>query len=142
MARNRYSAFVYLFLVFASGILVGAVSHRLYVTSSVVSANATVPRTMDEVRKKYLAEMRAKVGVNDSQIATVNQILDDTKRKFDDLHKKEKPLRDAIQQEQIDAVSALLTPPQKIAYDNWRAERARLQAEAQKKKDQQNQSGK
>ena len=135
-SRNRYSAFVYLVLVFASGILVGVVSHRLYVTST-VSAITAPPRTMDEVRKKYLAEMRAKVGVNDEQLASVNQILDDTKHKFDELHKKEKPLHDAIQQEQIDSVSALLTPPQKIAYDNWRAERARLQAEAQKKKEQQ-----
>jgi hypothetical protein len=132
MPRNRYSAFLYLILVFASGILVGVVSYRLYVTST-VSATAT-PRTMDEVRKKYLSEMRAKVGVNDEQLASVNQILDETKKKFDDLHKQEKPLHDAIQQEQIDSVNALLTPQQKIAYENWRAERARLQAEAQKKK--------
>jgi len=143
MPRNRYSAFIYLVLVFASGILVGVVSHRLYVTSTVgATGTAVAPRTMDEVRKKYLADMRAKVGVNDGQIANVNQILDDTKRKFDDLHKKEKPLRDEIQQEQIDAVSALLTPPQKVAYDNWRAERARLQLEQQKKKDQQTQPSK
>jgi hypothetical protein len=135
MPQKRYSALLYLVLVFASGILVGVVSHRLYVTSTVVSATAA-PRTMDEVRKKYLAEMRAKVGVNDSQLASVNRILDQTKSKFDDLHKKEKPLRDAIQQEQIDSISALLTPDQKIAYDSWRAERARLQAEAQKKRDQ------
>jgi hypothetical protein len=142
MPRNRYSAILYLVLVFASGILVGVVSHRLYVTSTVSATAAAAPRTMDEVRKKYLAEMRAKVGVNDSQLATVNRILDDTKHKFDDLSKKEKPLHDAIQQEQIDAVSALLTPEQKIAYDNWRAERARLHAEAQKKRDQQKQPSK
>ena len=135
MSRNRYSAFLYLLLVFASGILVGVVSYRLYVTNT-VSATAA-PRTMDEVRKKYLAEMRAKVGVNEAQLASVNRILDETKRKFDELHQQEKPLHDAIQQQQIDSVSALLTPPQKIAYENWRAERARLQAEAQKKKDQQ-----
>jgi hypothetical protein len=138
MPRNRYSAFLYLVLVFASGILVGVVSHRLYVTSS-VSATVPQPRTMDEFHKKYMAEMRAKVGIDDQQAAAVVRILDDTKRKFDDLTKKEKPLHDAIQQEQIDEVSALLTPQEKIAYDNWRAERARLHAEAQKKKDQQKQ---
>jgi len=132
MPRNRLSAAVYLILVFASGILVGVVSNRLYVTST-VSATAPPP-TMDEVRKKYLAEMRKKVGVNNEQLASVNRILDDTKRKFDDLHRGEKPMRDSIQQQQIDSVSALLTPPQKTAYDAWRAERARLHDEAQKKK--------
>jgi len=137
MPRTRYSALLYLILVFASGILVGAVSHRLYVTSTVSATNP--PLSMDQVRRKYLAEMRKKVGVNDQQVAAVNQILDDTKRKFDDLHKQEKPLHDAIQQQQIDSVSALLTPAQKTAYDQWREERARLQQEAQKKKDQQQQ---
>ena len=138
--RAKYSALLYLLLVFASGILVGVVSHRLYVTTS-VSATAkqpdAAPLSLAEVRKKYLDEMRAKVGVDDRQLASVNRVLDDTKRKFDDLKRKEKPLHDAIQQEQIDEISALLTPQQKVAYDDWRAERARLQAEAQKKKDQQ-----
>lgn len=134
MARTRFSAALYLVLVFASGILVGAVSHRLYVTST-VAANSTiaVPRTMEEVRKKYLADMRAKVGLNDTQIASVNSILDDTKRKFDDLHRKEKPLRDQIQQEQVESIRALMNEDQRTAYDKWRAERARLQAEEKKK---------
>ena len=132
MPRTRVSAALYLVLVFASGILVGVVSHRLYVTST-VSATGIIPapRTMDEVRKKYLADMRAKVGVNEQQVASVNQILDDTKRKFDELHAQEKPMHDKVTQEQVDAISALLTPPQKIAYDKWREERARLHAKQQ-----------
>jgi hypothetical protein len=139
MPRNRYSAALYLIVVFASGILVGVVAHRLYATTTV---NATqTPRTADEVRQKYLSDMRAKVGVDETQLASVSRILDETKQKFDDLKRQEKPMRDAIQQKQIDSISALLTPQQKIAYDNWRAQRARLQAEAQKKKDQQKQPG-
>jgi uncharacterized protein YdiU (UPF0061 family) len=134
MPRTRLSAILYLILVFFSGILVGVVSHRLYLTSTVnASLVPPPPRTMDEVRRQYLADMRKKVGVNDEQIASVNQILDETKRRFDDLHAQEKPLRDKIQQDQHDAISALLTDQQKVAFDNWRAERARLQAEQQKK---------
>jgi len=133
MPRNRLSVALYLIVVFASGILVGIVSHRLYVTST-VSATSPPPRTADEVRKKYLTEMRAKVGVDDQQIAAVNKILDDTKRKFDELHASEKPQRDRISQEQVESISAVLTPTQKTAYDAWRAERARLHAQQQKKK--------
>lgn len=133
MPRTRLSAAVYLVLVFSSGILVGVVSHRLYVTSSVsATGGAPVPRTLDEVRKKYLSDMRAKVGVDEQQVASVNQILDDTKRKFDELHAQEKPMHDKVTQEQVDAISALLTAPQKIAYDKWREERARLHAQQQR----------
>jgi uncharacterized protein YdiU (UPF0061 family) len=138
MPRTRLSAFLYLILVFFSGILVGVVSHRLYLTSTVnASLVPPAPRTMDEVRKQYLDDMRRKVGVNDEQIASVNRILDETKRRFDELHTSEKPLRDKIQQDQHAAISALLTDQQKAAFDNWRAERARRQAEQQKKQQQQ-----
>ena len=134
MLRSRWSAFVYLVIVFASGILVGVVSHRLYVTNT-ASAN-TAPRTMDEFRKRYLGEMKEKVGANDRQLDTVARILDETKQKFDALHAQEKPLHDKIQQDQVDAIRALLTDQQKIAYDEWRAERERRRqlAIAQKKK--------
>jgi hypothetical protein len=136
MPRTRFGAAAYLILVFASGILVGIVSHRLYETTT-VNANNTVaqaPRTMDDVRKRYLSDMRAKVGVNDDQIASVTRILDETKRKFDDLHREEKPLRDKIQQEQVEAIRMVLNDQQRTAYENWRAERARLQAADLEKK--------
>lgn len=139
MPRTRFSAAVYIILVFASGLLAGAVSYRLYVTTSVNANNTpSPPPSMDEVRKKYLADMRAKVGVNDAQITAVNSILDDTKRKFDDLHRQEKPLRDKIQQEQTESIHAVLTGEQRGSYEKWRAERARL-AEEQKKQRQQQQ---
>ena len=89
---------------------------------------------MDDIRKRYLADMRAKVGVNDAQIGSINQILDETKRKFDELHRQEKPLRDKIQQEQVESIRALLTDDQRTAYEKWREERARLQRQEQQKK--------
>jgi hypothetical protein len=128
MPKTRLSATLYLILVFASGILVGIVSHRLYVTTT-VNANYTLtppPRTAEQVRKQYLADMRVKVGVNDQQLDAVNRILDNTKQRFDDLQAKDKVIRDQIHQEQIDQIDALLTPAERTAYANWRAERARL----------------
>jgi hypothetical protein len=134
MLRTRLSAALYLAIVFASGILVGVVSHRLYVTNT-ASAN-TAPRTMDEFRRRYLSEMKDRVGANDEQLAAVGRILDETKGKFDALHAQEKPLHDRIQQEQVDAVKALLNDKQKVAFDEWRAERERRRAlaQAQRKK--------
>jgi len=123
MPRTRISIALYLFLVFASGILVGIVSFRLYATNTASANNS--PRSMSEVRKRYLDGMRTKVGASEAQIAEITRTLDETKRKFDALASQEQPLHDKIQQDHIDAIKALLTDQQRIAYDNWRAERER-----------------
>jgi len=127
MPRTRLSAIIYLLLVFASGILVGVVSTRLYAVKASVPAS-TAPRTMAELRTSYMSEMRKQIpGVNDEQAAAVAKILDDTKKKFDDIRREERPQRDHIQQEQIDAIRAVLTDAQRPAYDAWRAERQKAQ---------------
>jgi hypothetical protein len=131
MPRSRFSIALYLVLVFASGILVGIVSNRLYATST-ASANSS-PRNMSEFRKRYLDGMRTRVGASEPQIAAITKQLDETKRKYDELAKQEQPLHDKIQQEHIDDIKALLTPQQVTAYDNWRAERARVKQQQQKK---------
>jgi peptidoglycan hydrolase CwlO-like protein len=128
MPRTRLSAAAYLILVFASGILVGVVSHRLYMAASVSAA----PKNMQEFKRRYLADMRQKVHSSDAQIAQVNQILDDTKRKFDDLHAQEKPLRDKIQQDQLSEIRAVLDDQQRAAFNRWHEERMRSQ-KAQKR---------
>jgi len=85
---------------------------------------------MSEFRSRYLAGMREKVGVNETQIVAITKTLDETKRKFDALAAEEKPLHDKIQQDHIDQIKALLTPQQVIAYDQWRLDRERAKAQA------------
>lgn len=132
MPRTRISIALYLCLVFASGILVGIVSYRLY-SADVARANNS-PGSMTEFRKRYLDGMRTKVGVNEAQIVAITKELDETKRKFDALAAQEQPLHDKIQQDHIDEIKSLLTDQQKIAYDKWRAERERAkQADKQNK---------
>ena len=126
MPRTRWSAIFYLVLVFASGILVGVASNRLYSVKASVPANAA-PRTLEEFRQRYTSEMRSRVGVTDEQVAAVAMILNDTKKKFDDIRREEKPLRDRIQQEQLDQIRAVLTDAQKPAYEAWRTERLKAE---------------
>jgi hypothetical protein len=126
MPRTRLSAIFYLVLVFASGILVGVASTRLYAVKASVPA-AAAPRNMTELTDRYVAEMRQKVGVNNEQVAEVTKILADTKKKFDDIRREERPLRDKIQQEQVDEIRAVLTDAQKPAYEAWRTERQKTQ---------------
>jgi uncharacterized membrane-anchored protein YhcB (DUF1043 family) len=130
MPRTRISIAIYLFLVFTSGIMVGVVSYRLYATNT-ASANNT-PRSMSEFRKRYLDGMRTKVGASEAQIAAITRTLDETKRKYDELAAEEQPLHDKIQQDHINEIEALLNPQQRIAYDNWRAERERAKQQPSK----------
>jgi hypothetical protein len=131
LSRSRITIALYLVLVFASGILVGVESHRLYATTSTARANNS-PQNMSEFRRRYLDGMKTQVGVNDTQLAQINTILEDTKKKVNELAALEKPLHDRIQQEHIDQIKDLLNPQQKVAYDNWRAARQRA-AETKKK---------
>jgi hypothetical protein len=89
---------------------------------------------MSEYRKRYLDGMRTKVGVSEAQIVAITRELDQTKRKFDALAAQEQPLHDKIQQDHIDEIKALLNDQQKIAYDNWRAERERAKQLANQNK--------
>lgn len=131
MPRSRLSIALYLILVFASGITVGVASYRLY-SANTASANTAKP-TIGEFRRLYLEGMRANVGASEQQVNKVAAILDDTKRKLDELAAQEKPLHDQIRTEHIEEIRALLNDQQKTAYDNWRAERARQSAADQKK---------
>jgi hypothetical protein len=131
MPRTRVSIAIYLFLVFASGITVGLVSYRLYAANT---ASANSPKSMTEYRKRYLDGMRTKVGASEAQIAAITRELDETKRKYDALAAEEQPLHDKIQQDHINEIKALLNDQQKIAYDNWRAERERAKQQAKPNK--------
>src|ERR1019366_1824029 len=106
LSRSRVTIAANLLLVFASGILVGIESHRLYSTTSTARANSS-PQNMSEFRKRYLEGMRTQVGANPEQIAQINLILEDTKNKVQELAAAEKPLHDRIQQEHIDQIKAL-----------------------------------
>src|SRR5215469_5596472 len=121
MPRSRFSIAFYLILVFASGILVGVVSHRLYATTS--ASAKTPPPSMGEFRRRYLEGMRTQVGASEEQLKAVDAILEDTRRKLNELVAKEKPLHDQIRDEHIEQIRALLNDQQKAAYDNWRVAR-------------------
>ncbi len=133
LPRARLTIAIYLVLVFASGILVGIESHRLYATTSTARANTT-PQSMGEFRRRYLEGMRVEVGATGEQIVEINNILEDTKRKVDQLSAAEKPLHDKIQQEHIDQIKSLLTPEQRVRYEAWREARERAKRQAQPNK--------
>jgi predicted nucleic acid-binding Zn-ribbon protein len=121
MPKSRLATLAYLVLVFGSGTMVGAVAHRLYVTSS-VTASTVVPKTPAQARKDFLEKLKVRLTASPDQVTQVNTILDEAKQKYSRLELEAKPLRDKIDEERVEGILAVLTPEQQKNYLAWRAE--------------------
>jgi len=135
MLKSRFSALASLLLVFSSGILVGVVGHRLYMVSTVSTAPARPARPdPEEVRRRIVAEMRDRVKLDDRQTAELNHIYDQTRQKFDELHKKGSEESRAIWDKQKEEIKAMLRPDQVPLYDQYQKERDEQHKRDQKRR--------
>lgn len=132
MPKSKLSAGVYLALVFLSGALVGGFSARLYQTHSVNASAA--PRNPEEWRKRYVSDFKTRVNLDDAQLVQLQQILDETRQKFQKMREAEKPQAQAIANEQTERIRAMLRPEQKENYEAFRAEREKKRQEMDRKK--------
>jgi hypothetical protein len=114
----------YLALVFASGAAVGGFGTRLYTVSSVVAniGKGTI-QSPEEMRKKFVDDLRTRLKLSDDQVMKLNLILDEARGRFHEAHDKMRPELEAIRQNQIDGVRAMLTPEQRAAYEKLIKER-------------------
>jgi Spy/CpxP family protein refolding chaperone len=125
MLTSKLSAGIYLVMVFLSGILVGGFSYRAY-TVSTASAAVQAPRNPDDWRRRWMDEMRARVKLDDRQVAEVQQILDDTRGQFDEIHKRSKAESQALQASMQNKIRGILREDQRPLYDQFRAEREKM----------------
>ncbi|MDP8980705.1 MAG: hypothetical protein M3O35_08955 [Acidobacteriota bacterium] len=132
MRRSTLAIACYLFLIFASGIVVGAFGYRLY-SGTPVSAKATLPKmTGDQRRQQYLAEMQDRLKLTPDQNRELNRIVDQSRVLFDDAHRRHDEEVKAIREKHTTAVRAMLTPQQLPEYEKLHAEREQRKAAAQK----------
>jgi hypothetical protein len=125
MRRTTLSTGLYVFLVFLSGAVVGAFAHRLYVVNTVVSAKP------DEVRHHILDEMRTRLSLSEDQVKQLNAIMDSTKARYHEVKERwdkqsrqaAKPELKAITEDQAEKIKAILSEPQRVEYEKYRAER-------------------
>jgi len=129
MSQSKLSAFFSLVLVFLSGGVLGACAYRLYMVNAIVTPASIQRRpSVEEFRKRYVADLQKYANLDEQQIAQVNQVLDqigsETKQKMT-----------AIHDEQIARINAVLSPEQQAAYKKMRddhdAERARRRQQQQ-----------
>jgi len=120
MKRWTLPIAVYLFLVFISGAVVGALGYRMYSPPSARSEHRVTP---EQWRKQYLDELTARVGLTPDQVTKVNVILDETDARFNQLHDQHHQAMEQIKEDHRAKLRALMTPDQLVKYEQFRAER-------------------
>ncbi len=123
MKFTRWSVALYMALVFACGGVVGAFAYRLYTVSG-VSANVG-QRNPEEFRKRYMADMKARLQLSDDQAAKLGAVMDDTRARFRDVREKFEPEMQKIREDQRQRISELLSPSQQAEWQKIVEERQR-----------------
>jgi hypothetical protein len=123
MRLSRWAIAMYVGLVFLSGAVLGAFSHRLYTVSSVSAKSKNL--TPDEFRKGLVASMQTRLNLSPDQVMKLNLILDETRAQIREVHEKTQPEIHQIRQAQTDRIRAMLTPDQRQEYEQMRQERDR-----------------
>jgi hypothetical protein len=123
MKFTRWTVALYMALVFACGGVVGAFAHRLYTVSG-VSANVG-QRNPEEFRKRYMADMKARLQLSDGQAAKLSAVMDETRTRFRDVREKFEPEMQKIREDQRQRISELLSPGQQAEWQKIVEERQR-----------------
>jgi hypothetical protein len=132
MSRSSLTTGIYVLLVFISGGVVGAFSHRLYLMNSVRAESG--PPSPAEWRRRYVGEMKARLALGNDQMEKLNAILDSSKVRFKALNERHRPEYKAIQDDQVNQIRAVLTGGQRPEYEKFREEREALRREREKAK--------
>ena len=123
MKLTRWTVALYMALVFACGGVVGAFAYRLYTVSG-VSANVA-QRNPEEFRKKFMADMKARLQLSDDQAAKLGSIMDETRARFREVRGKIEPEMEKIREDQRQRISELLSPSQNAEWQKIMEERQR-----------------
>lgn len=101
-------------VIFAMGLVAGALAHRLYVADSV---NAS-----EDWRVRYVNEMHARLKLTPQQVDKLNDVLDDTRHKVHLVHDRYRPEMLKIKQDQMAEIRAMLMPEQADQYQKMVSE--------------------
>jgi hypothetical protein len=122
MKRSNLTIALYLFLVFASGMLVGVFGFRLYTTTPVAAKTSPTVSPADS-RKQYIGEMQSRLKLTPEQLQKLNTVMDETRAHYRQAHETHDEALKQIKQHHIETVRAMLSPEQRAEYEKLRAER-------------------
>jgi gas vesicle protein len=121
MSRSTLTIGFYLLLVFVGGVAVGGVGHRLYTVKDVSAT--TKRKTPEQYRHDYMAEMKQRLHLTDTQASNVEKVLDATRDRYRQFRDRTKPEMDKIQLDQTTGIRGILNDEQMAEYDKMRSER-------------------
>lgn len=128
MKRWNVPIAVYLFLVFVSGAVVGALGYRLYSPPAARSGSAHRV-SPEELRRQYVSELQSRVNLTADQLQKLNVILDDTDARFNQARGQHHQAIEQIKEDHRAKLRAILTPEQLPKYEQFRTEKdARMKA--------------
>jgi len=138
---TKFSAFFSLLVVFLSGAVVGALAHRLYMVNTVYTTGNGGPAPWrktdpEEARKRIVADLKAKIHLDDQEVAGLNSVMDESREDFHKMRDRMNAEVRSLHDEQWQKFRAMLRPDQQPLYDQWRTERDN---EMRKRREQQQQ---
>jgi hypothetical protein len=123
MKPTRWTVALYMALVFACGGVVGAFVYRLY-TVSEVRANVS-QRNPEEFRKRFMADLKSRLQLNDDQAAKLSAVMDETRMRVRAARATIEPELQKIRDDQKQRISELLSPDQQAEWQKILDERQR-----------------
>jgi Spy/CpxP family protein refolding chaperone len=130
MRRNQWAAAFLALLLFCCGAAVGVLGNRFY-SATTVNAN--------DSRQRYLADMKSKLNLTETQVAQFDAILDDTKAKYKAVRDSYRPAMLKIKADHIDRIKSILSAQQFDAYRRIVAEREQKSREQEERERQEEQ---
>ena len=76
---------------------------------------------------KYLAEMKSRLALRSDQVVSLNNILDETRTRFHEVHARMQPELDTIREQQVNKIRTMLDDTQRAEYEKMRSERLKNQ---------------
>ena len=122
MKRWTLPIALYLFVVFVSGSVLGALGYRLY-NPPTTKSNAAPRLSPEEWRRQNMEEMRLKLNLAPDQVQKLNTVYDETHSRFEAAHQTNSQVVKQIREEHVAKIRSLLTPDQLPKYEQLRAER-------------------
>src|ERR1019366_1563804 len=107
MKLSRWTIALYVGLVFASGAVVGAYSHRFF---DVTTVSASASRSPEEFRKRFHAEMLTRLKLTPDQVSKLDGVLNTTQAEFRTTRDSIVPELAKIREEQHRRILAILDP--------------------------------
>jgi hypothetical protein len=116
MSKKSWVAALYVVLVFAAGVVAGALGNRV-LTGREVSAKTNPPASPSEWRQKHVSEMKTRLKLSESQVEDLNKILDQTRSQYRAARERAKPEMERIYGEQVQRITSMLAPEQRPEYE-------------------------